>query len=164
MTTPRAEAILPVVDASVTSTVVRTAWLREAADVDRTVGHERHWNVGEVSPRERFAAWSEVLSTTHLAFATDVSRRLRDHFSADVSEQAFGAMALLDTFVLPHSGRRTRRQVSANTRDVIGIHFVESGRQAVGLGDDRVLLGPGDAMMWDGAATGEYEILEPLSK
>jgi hypothetical protein len=25
-------------------------------------------------------------------------------------------------------------------------------------------LGPGDAMMWDGEATGEYEVLEPLEK
>jgi AraC-like DNA-binding protein len=125
---------------------------------------ERHWDVGEISPRDRFAAWCEILSTTHLAFATDISRRLRDDFAADVREHALGPMSLVDASVLPHRGRRTRRQVSANTRDVIGLHFVESGRQAVGLGDQRVILGPGDAMIWDGAATGEYEILEPLTK
>ena len=132
--------------------------------MERGRGYERRWNVGEISPRDRFAAWCEILSTTHLAFATDISRRLRDDFAADVREQALGSMSLVDTSVLPHRGQRTRRQVSANTRDVIGLHFVESGRQAVGLGDQRVILGPGDAMIWDGAATGEYEILEPLTK
>lgn len=73
-------------------------------------------------------------------------------------------MSLLETTVGPHRGRRTRRQVSANTRDVIGLHFINSGRQQVDLQGQRVLLGPGDAMIWDGAATGEYEILEPLKK
>jgi AraC-like DNA-binding protein len=134
------------------------------ADIERGLGYERHWDVGEISPRDRFAAWCEILSTTHLAFATDISRRLRDDFAADVREHALGSMSLVDVSVLPHRGQRTRRQVSANTRDVIGLHFVESGRQAVGLGDQRVILGPGDAMIWDGAATGEYEILEPLTK
>jgi len=73
-------------------------------------------------------------------------------------------MSLVDTAVRPHRGRRTHRQVSSNTRDVIGLHFVESGKQAVEIGGQRVILGAGDAMIWDGEATGEYEILEPLTK
>jgi AraC-like DNA-binding protein len=134
------------------------------AATDRGLAGERQWDVGEISPRDRFGAWCEILATTHLAFATDISRRLRDDFAAEVREHALGSMSLVDTSVLPHRGRRTGRQVSANTRDVIGLHFVESGSQAVGLGDQRVILGPGDAMIWDGAATGEYEILAPLTK
>jgi AraC family transcriptional activator of tynA and feaB len=135
-----------------------------AADPDGSPRNERHWNVGEISPRDRFAAWCEILSTTHLAFATDIARRLRDDFAADIREQTLGSMSLVDASVLPHRGRRTHRQVSANTRDVIGLHFIQSGKQAVDLGDERVILEPGDAMIWDGAATGEYEILEPLTK
>jgi AraC-like DNA-binding protein len=132
--------------------------------MERSLGHERQWNVGEIAPRDRFAAWCEILSRTHLAFATDISRRLRDDFAAEVREHALGSMSLVDAAVVPHRGRRTHRQVSANTRDVIGLHFVESGRQAVGIGGQRMILEAGDAMIWDGAATGEYEILEPLTK
>jgi AraC-like DNA-binding protein len=114
--------------------------------------------------RDRFAAWCDILAKTHLAFATDISRRLPHGFSADIREHTMGNMSLLETAVHPHRGRRTRRQVAANTRDVVGLHFIKSGRQAVSLGDGRVILGPGDAMIWDGSATGEYEILEPLEK
>jgi AraC-like DNA-binding protein len=135
-----------------------------AADIERGLGYEQGWSVGEISPRDRFAAWGEILSTTHLAFAMDISRRVRDDFAADVHAHALGCMSLVDTVVLPHRGRRTHRQVSANTRDVVGLHFVESGRQAVEIGGQRVILGAGDAMIWDGETTGEYEILEPLTK
>jgi hypothetical protein len=39
-----------------------------------------------------------------------------------------------------------------------------SGRQAVESDDELVILAPGDAMIRDGAATGDYDILEPLTK
>jgi AraC-like DNA-binding protein len=120
--------------------------------------------MSEIPPRDRFGAWCELLSATHLAFAIDMVDRPHQEFAADVQENQLGTMSLLRTSVFPHRGRRTRRQVAANTRDVIGLHFIESGRQAVGLDDERVILAPGDAMIWDGAATGDYEILEPLTK
>jgi AraC-like DNA-binding protein len=125
---------------------------------------DRYWNMERIPQRDRFGAWCEILSTTHLAFAIDMVAGPRHDFAADVRENELGAMTLLQTSVFPHRGRRTRRQVVANTRDVIGLHFIESGRQAVELEGERVVLGPGDAMIWDGAATGDYEILEPLTK
>jgi AraC family transcriptional activator of tynA and feaB len=120
--------------------------------------------MNEVPLRDRFAAWCDILGATHLAFAMDPSPRWHEGFSAHIREHGLGSMSLLETSVKPHRGRRTRRQVNANTRDVIGLHFINSGRQAVDLHDQRVLLAPGDAMIWDGAATGDYEILEPLKK
>jgi hypothetical protein len=125
---------------------------------------ERRWSMAEIPLRDRFGAWCEILSTTHLAFAMDMVDRPHQDFAADVRENRLGVMSLLRTSVFPHRGRRTRRQVTANTRDVIGLHFIESGRQAIDLDDGRAVLGPGDAMIWDGAATGGYEILEPLTK
>ncbi|TCC50399.1 helix-turn-helix domain-containing protein [Kribbella pittospori] len=125
---------------------------------------ERQWSMAEIPLRDRFGAWCEILASTHLAFAIDMVRGPQQNFAADVRENQLGEMSLLRTSVFPHRGRRTRRQVTANTRDVIGLHFIESGRQAVDLDGERVVLGPGDAMIWDGAATGGYEILEPLTK
>jgi AraC-like DNA-binding protein len=125
---------------------------------------ERHWSVKDLFPGDRFDAWCEIVAKTHLAFAVDRSARSADPFLADVREQRLGEMALLDAHVLPHRGRRTGRQVSENTRDVVGLHFLETGRQAVEIAGDTIVLGPGDAMLWDGSATGGYEILEPLRK
>lgn len=125
---------------------------------------ERQWNMSEVPLRDRFAAWCDILGATHLAFAMDPSPQWHEGFSADIREHGLGSLSLLETSVEPHRGRRTRRQVNANTRDVIGLHFINSGRQAVDLQGRRVILGPGDAMIWDGSATGGYEILEPLKK
>jgi AraC-like DNA-binding protein len=130
----------------------------------QSLRRERQWSMDDVPLRDRLAAWCDILGSTHLAFAMDPSPSWSGGFSADVREHGLGTMSLLETAVQPHRGRRTRRAVSSNTRDVIGLHFIRSGRQAVDLDGQRVLLGPGDAMMWDGAATGEYEILEPLEK
>lgn len=139
-------------------------WTLMSEGAGQRFSREHRWNMDEVPLRDRFAAWCDILGATHLAFAMDPTPQWHEGFSADIREHPLGAMSLLETSVQPHRGRRTRRQVSANTRDVIGLHFINSGRQAVELHDRRVILGPGDAMIWDGAATGSYEILEPLKK
>jgi AraC family transcriptional activator of tynA and feaB len=125
---------------------------------------DQHWNVEGISPGDRFDAWCDIVTKTHLRFAVDRSERSAGPFLAEVREQRLGDLALLDASVLPHRGRRTSRQVSENTRDVVGLHFLLSGRQAVEIDGERVVLGPGDAMIWDGSSTGGYEILEPLQK
>src|ERR1700754_4081320 len=112
---------------------------------------ERHLSTAEIPPWDRFGEWCEILSTTHPEFATEMVDRPHQRFAADVRENRLGAMSLLRTSVFPHRGRRTARQGTRNTRDVIGLHFIESGRQAIDLHDGRVVLEPGDAMIWDGA-------------
>jgi AraC-like DNA-binding protein len=124
----------------------------------------RRWGVEDVPLSGRFAAWCEIVSKTHLAFALDPSPESSGSFAATVHEHQFGDMGLLETEVLPHRGRRTRQHVAANTRDVVGIHFIRSGRVCVEIDNANTVLGPGDAMFWDGAATGHYEIPEPLHK
>jgi AraC-like DNA-binding protein len=134
------------------------------SSLKRAYPAERRWSVKDIFPGDRFDAWCEIVAKTHLAFAVDRSGRSSDPFLAEVREQCLGDLALLDASVLPHRGRRTHRQVAENTRDVVGLHFLQSGRQAVEIAGERIVLGPGDAMLWDGSATGSYEILEPLHK
>ena len=126
--------------------------------------HDRRWNTAEIASADRFEAWQEMLRETHLAFALDPSPHWREGFGADIRQHQLGAMSLIETSVRPHRGRRTRRQLCSHARDVVGLHFVVSGRQTVEVDGQRLVLGPGDAMIWDGAVTGEYEILEPLRK
>jgi AraC-binding-like domain len=128
------------------------------------IAAEQRWTVACVSQGDRFDAWCEIVTKTHLGFAVDRCERSAGPFLAEVREQRLGDLALLDASVLPHRGRRTYRQVSENTRDVVGLHFLRSGRQAVEIDGERVILGPGDAMISDGSSTGGYEILEPLHK
>src|SRR5258705_1338805 len=125
---------------------------------------ERRWSVKDLFPGARFDAWCEIISKTHLAFAVDRSGRSSDPFLAEVREQRLGDLALLDASVLPHRGRRTHRQVSENTRDVVGLHFLQAGRQAVEIAGERIVLGPGDAMLWDGSATGGGEMPQPRAQ
>lgn len=117
---------------SVTSTTcLRRGWFDPAAvnsfSVERTPEYphavERRWSVKDIAAGDRFDAWCEVIAKTHLAFAVDPSARSCDPFLAHVREQRLGDLALVDASVLPHRGRRTRRQVAANTRDVVGLDF-----------------------------------------
>lgn len=124
----------------------------------------RRWDVEDVPLPERFAAWCDIVAQTHLAFALNPSPESGGSFAATVHEQRLGDMGLLETDVLPHRGRRTRQQVAANTRDVVGIHFIRSGRVCIEIDNANTVLRPGDAMFWDGAATGRYEIPEPVRK
>jgi hypothetical protein len=118
--------------------------------------------VKDLFPGDRFDAWSEIISKTHLAFAVERSGHSSEPFLAEVREQRLGDLALLDASVLPHRGRRTHRQVSENTRDVVALYLIQAGRHPIEIKGERIVLEPGDAMLCDGSATGGYEILEPL--
>jgi AraC family transcriptional activator of tynA and feaB len=123
-----------------------------------------HWSMAEIPPENRFESWFEILSDTYLACAIEMIPDRPLTVAADVRENKLGTMSLLHSSVFPHRGKRTRRHVAARAHDVIGMHFIESGRQIVELDGDRTVLGPGDAVIWDGATTGYFEMTEPTVK
>ncbi|NMO50676.1 helix-turn-helix domain-containing protein [Actinoplanes sp. TBRC 11911] len=123
-----------------------------------------HWDLALIPPSDRVEQWFEILSTTYLAFGIAMVPGRPQDFDAKVRKHAMGAMSLIRTSALPHRGRRTRHHVVTSTRDVIGLNFVESGRLGLDLNGERVVLGPGDVMIWDGNATGYFEVLEPVVK
>jgi AraC-like DNA-binding protein len=125
---------------------------------------DRQWSIGHLPPRDRFAAWLEILSTAYLPFAADMVPLPGGDFAADVRESKLGPMSLVRASISPHRGRRTRRPSTANSGDVIELHVIESGRMLADRDGERVVLAAGDAMIWDGATTGDYEIVEPLVK
>jgi len=112
----------------------------------------------------RLDAWREALGRTHLPFAVALSHGSSDAFSAEVHEQYLGDLTLVDALASPHRGRRTRRQLSASTRDVVGLQYVIAGRELIEFGDESEVVGPGDLVLWDGDANVSYEVIEPLRK
>lgn len=104
------------------------------------------------------------MSASYLSFGIEMLPGRSRDFDANVRGYRMGGMTLIRSSSLPHRGRRTRHHVEEKTRDVVGLYFVESGRLAIELDGERVLLGPGHAMILDGAATGQFEVLEPLVK
>jgi AraC-like DNA-binding protein len=120
--------------------------------------------MAKIPPRDRFQAWFEIMSSTYFSFAIEMVPDRPQLFEANVRGHEMGSLSLLRASALPHRGRRTRRHVAANTHDVISLNFIESGRMVMDLDGEQVVLGPGDAVMLDGAVTGHFEILEPMTK
>jgi AraC-like DNA-binding protein len=122
------------------------------------------WDLADVPEQDRFDLWTEVLGRTYIPFSTEVPDRSAAAFSAVVREQRLGEMRLVDTLAQPHRARRALRQVSATTRDVVGLQYVADGKEVVRHGDDVLVLGPGDMMLWDSGVRCSYEVVETLHK
>jgi AraC-like DNA-binding protein len=108
--------------------------------------------------------FSDMLHKSYMPFAVAGPNGGLDVFSATVREQPLGRLRLVDGVMSPHGGIRRPRQVSATSRDVVGLQYVLAGRELIARGDDRHALGPGDVMLWDSDTSGAYEIVETVCK
>jgi AraC-like DNA-binding protein len=113
---------------------------------------------------DRLEVFTDVLLKRYLPCAVSDGVGVGDALCEIVREQPLGEMWVVDSVTRPHVGHRTRRQMIAPARDVVGLQYVVAGREIVRQGDEVLSLGPGDLMVSDSDITGSYEILETVHK
>lgn len=119
------------------------------------------WNTAAVPARDRAGCWEEALAATHVAFTPRVPDPER--FAATAVRHRLGDLALVDCAVSPSSGTRGPREISVDP-GWAGLLVVGSGRERVRQAGHEIVVGPGDAIVWDGDQPAEFEVLEPLRK
>jgi len=110
----------------------------------------RTWKTADVPAADRFDAWSEALSSTHLDWELVGTE---PDFEAKVVERTVGDLRLIGCRCDPCEGFRSPRHVNRGDGDYIGILFELSGLEIVRQGDREATLRPGDFVIWDNQAT-----------
>jgi AraC family transcriptional activator of tynA and feaB len=121
----------------------------------------RTWKTADVPAADRFDAWSEALSSTHLDWELVGTE---PDFEAKVVERTVGDLRLIGCRCDPCEGFRSPRHVNRGDGDYIGILFELSGLEIVRQGDREATLRPGDFVIWDSSKAMEFRVLEPLHK
>ncbi|MGH3494943.1 MAG: AraC family ligand binding domain-containing protein [Sciscionella sp.] len=62
------------------------------------------------------------------------------------------------------SASRTWRMTRRDAAGMVALIIVRSGREQIEVGDERLILGPGDAALWDPHEPTRFEVVEPVTK
>ncbi len=119
------------------------------------------WDTRQLPAGQRIEAWHDALSASLIHFDVDVPDPAV--FQAVVRRRRFGDLSLIDCATTPSAGRRGRRELSMDP-GLAGVLVVSSGREYVSQGGHEIIVGPGDALVWDGDRPAEFQVLEPLRK
>jgi AraC-like DNA-binding protein len=117
-----------------------------------------------VSPPDRFEAFREVLSETHLPWDICVQPTVAADFSATVRRVEFADTAIVDCAADPCSGVRKKPQIAATDREYVGLMVNLGGRELVSQLNRCVELTPGEVVIWDSRVATEFNVLEPVRK
>lgn len=120
------------------------------------------WTTGGHRAPERFDAWREALSLTHLEW--DLEAAPQPDFRARISQRRLDGIRVVECRCDPCTGWRRRPQISRSEEPCFGILFNLRGREVVRQHGDEAVLRPGDFVMWDSDRAMEFRVLEPLQK
>ncbi len=109
--------------------------------------------------------WGEIVSATHLPWQVQVQVPVQGgRFRADVQRWWIDDLALVDVRCGPSSGHRRRSQLAATDGEFVVVLFTRSGRETVWTDERQVVLGPGDAVVWDSGIHARFQIPDHLVK
>lgn len=125
-------------------------------------GASNHWSSASTPAAQRFDAWCESLSLTHLEWSVG-ARRVRD-YHAEVHESALGAARVVRCACDPLDGRRERGEIARTSGAYFGVLLVMRGEETVSAGDGAARLGAGDLALWDSERPCAFSVHERLEK
>jgi AraC family transcriptional activator of tynA and feaB len=101
--------------------------------------------------------WLEVLARTYtFGFAVRAGPASGEEFSATTSRWPLGTLALVHTMHGSGDGRRGPTEIAACDPDLIGLLYMRHGTIGLDFEGTRVVLRPGELVMWDTARRGGF--------
>src|SRR5215218_1223513 len=101
--------------------------------------------------------WLEVLARTYtFGFAVRAGPSSGESFSASTSRWQLGSLALVHTVHDRGEGRRGPAEIAASEPDLVGLLYMRHGTIGLDFEGKRVVLRPGELVMWDTARPGGF--------
>lgn len=120
------------------------------------------WSTDQFSASDRFGAWNEALSTTHLPWA--LARPRSPRFSAQLHALETKVMTIVQCQCDPCAGFRDRRTIRAGDDGMFGILMVHAGRERVCQDDKTADLRAGSTFIWDASQRVDFDVQTSLDK
>lgn len=113
---------------------------------------------------EAHAAWSRMLSATHLPWSLRELDVAAGGFGASVRRRHLADLILVDCSCDPCAGARRTHEIAQTDGEYLVLLMTLSDREVVGQGDRQSQLVPGSVVVWDSSCPAEFVVQEPLVK
>ena len=113
-------------------------------------------NTDDVTPRERFDFWHEVICTAYVRLEAETLPS-ENPFHAEIATAEMGPLTLSRVRSEPHAVQRSPTLISAEPRDEILVSVQLRGEAVVQQDDRQAILRPGDFAMYD--TTRPYDLI-----
>ncbi|CBG75878.1 putative regulatory protein [Streptomyces scabiei 87.22] len=117
------------------------------------------WSTRGLPPASVRDAWSEKMAEVHLPWALSYSRR--DHLDATVRYRQLDALIVSEFRGGGYSGHRSPDTDSRLGGPRVGVMINLSGRLVCRQGDDTLVLGPDQLLLWDSETAEGFDAVEP---
>ncbi|WNV74133.1 helix-turn-helix domain-containing protein [Geodermatophilus sp. DSM 44513] len=104
------------------------------------------WTPADLPRGERDDAFADAVGATHLPWSLRPGPAVPG--PVELTRYRVGDLTLVDCRCGPCSGSRGRAQLAATDADLVGVLFVREGTEHIEVGDARVVVGPGAALLW----------------
>jgi AraC-like DNA-binding protein len=119
----------------------------------------------KLDPRpDRLGAWREAQSRVFIPFDVQAAGESKEPFDVRIARRRIGPISIIDFECGRAHGQRGKRQIAATEEDTVGILLMRRGRLGLTLDGRSLLVGPGDAVIWDSVREGSWVSLTPIAK
>lgn len=122
------------------------------------------WTLQQWPAAERFDAWHHLICRTHLPWQLQAEDDEDARPTGTLVERSFDGLTLVDCAIGPCSGRRGRAEISRTDAEYLGVLVVLDGRERVEHGEQTVVLGRGEALVWSSASPLRFAVPGGLRK
>ena len=122
------------------------------------------WSPAEVSPADRVDAWREAISASHLPWALQPGEPDGPAPTERLTDYRVGDLTLVDCRCGPCGGHRGRSEQARTDTDTVGVLFVRAGEELIEVGDERMVVRPGSALVWRSSESVRFVVPGPLHK
>ncbi len=125
---------------------------------------EDRWELKSVGQQDPLSAWREAQARVYVPFEVQSDSGPDEPFDVRIARWRVGVVSVVDFECGRARGHRGRREIAATDGDTVGILLMRRGRLGVTLDGESLLVGPGDAVMWDSVREGSWMALTPIAK
>lgn len=129
---------------------------------DTRPASDHWWSTERIAQPDRTDAWEQALSDNYRAW--QVPSRLDSGFDARMRHRDMAGLKVVECICDPCHGRRLKNHVSGEDAAYIGVQITKSGRERFTTGDDSIVVGPGDLVIWTSDRPTEFTVTERLHK
>lgn len=122
------------------------------------------WRPALEAPGDRVDAFRDAVSATHLPWSLAAPEPAPSRPDDGLDRYRIGDLTLVDCRCGPCSGHRGRAQWAATSEDVVGVLFVRAGEEQVEVAGERLLVRPGEALLWRGDEPVRFRVPGRLHK
>jgi AraC-like DNA-binding protein len=123
---------------------------------------DSRWCTTSYDTRDQYEAWEQKLNAVYGPWS--LSRSTKPDFRAEILHHSVGNLQFVNCICDPCGAVRKRTDTDRDSREILAVQLVLSGREHFKIDSKRTVLGPGDILVWNTTRPMSFEVIERLQK